>query len=525
MKIMKKSICLCLVTLMIIASLSSCGTIFDKILGSNESETGSDVIDGPSSDSTTQPDSEETEIETDEYGQPVYNDTTEGLNYNGKQINFLIRNGAQYAREWCTETLSTNLDHKVYARNQAVQDALGVTINYMEQAEGADNRDFFQRVTNVGTAGMGGIDVVSAYAAYATNSTAMAFYVNWLDDVTLPYLNLDRAYWNQNFKNTAQAYGKLYVNVGDMNLSVYDRCMVVYFNKTLAEDFLKDMNGQPIDLYGIVNSGEWYYETFYGMIKGMYEDSNTNSIQDLDDFYGVTGILGSEASDAFLYSFGGSLTTTAADGTHALVTDSDHEKLVNIFDKMIEFWYSEDAAMPSDSYKNCDIFANGNTLFTVDVVYHHEEGFRKFQEMEDGFGIIPMPKYDEDQDEYMTGIQDAHNVLSIMNCGGNQNFEMISAVLEKMASYSYTNVRPYYIENVLKKQNMDYDSAKCFNYVLNGIRWDFSDVYSISLSKLRESMWRTPFKTNTSFTNRWKTYESKFSTELSNLDTWLIAQK
>ena len=523
MKIIKRSICISIVAIMLLMSLTSCGFIFDLIKTGNEQESNeSDVVDNTTSGSDNET---ESTIETDKYGQPVYADPTAGYNGNGQTINILVRSGDQYIREWYVDQPASNIDQKVYTRNQAVQSALNIRLNYIPQSEGADNEEFFQKVTNVGFSGLGGIDVVSAFAAYATNQDAMSFYVNWFDQAKLPYLNLDNQYWNQNFKNDAQAFGKLYVNVGDMNLSVYDRCMVVFFNKALAESYIEDSNGDEIDLYELVQSGEWYYDTFYEMIKDVYEDTGTNvGERDNNDFYGVTGILGSEAPDSFLYSFGGAMTTTADDGTHSLASDSAFVKLGEIYESMIEFWYSPGAIMPTSSYTNYDIFTGGYALFTVDVVWHYNEGLVKLHAMSDGYGIIPMPKYNEDQDNYITGVQDAHNVLSIMDCGASQDFEMISAVLEKMAHYSYSNVRSYYVENILKSQNMDYNSATCFNYVLNGIRWDFADVYNTSLGKLRESLWRSPFKANSGFDARWQTYSKKYNNALADLDAWLIAQ-
>lgn len=517
MKIFKKLICFGLVAIMLLGSLIACGSTNSGNENTDNSNQSGDVVE--SNNGT------ERNYETDQYGQEIYDDPTVGLDFGRKTINILVRSGNQYLREWYSEEPTTSVDHRVYARNQTVQRALNVRLNYIIQDEGADNKEFFDKVTNVGNAGLGGIDIVSAYAAYSTNQMAMSFYLNWFDSENLPYLNLDRHYWNQNYINEAQAFNKLYVNVGDMNLSVYDRCMVVFFNKAKAKEYIKDSNGDPIDLYALVQSGEWYYDTFYKMIKDVYEDTgDTQGSRDYNDFYGVTGILGSEAPDAFLYSLGGKLTLTEADGTHSLVSDSELVKLEDIFEKTADFWYSTGAYMPTTSYKNYDVFAYGHALFTVDVVYHHDEGSTALYNMSDGYGVIPMPKLNEDQDHYISGVQDAHNVVSIMDSGADQDFEVISAVLEKMAYESYKSVRPYYIESVLKAQNMDYNSSVCFNYVLNGIHWDFSDVYSSSLDKLRESLWRTPFKNGgQGFSSRWSSYGGQYSTKISDLDSWLIA--
>ena len=559
MKLFKKLICIGLVALMLLASVVSCGVNKNENEDS-ESQVSSDVSDTDADTDTdavtdteveteentdsdtdavtdteveTEEDTEsetesetetEKEYETDQYGQIVYDDPTEGLDFGRKTINILIRSGDQYAREWFMETPSTSIDHRVYARNQAVQRALNVRLNYIPQSEGDNNEEFNSKVTTVGNSGLGGIDIVSAYAAWATNQMAMSFYLNWFDSAELPYLNLDRNYWNQNFMSDGQAFDRLYVNVGDMNLSVYDRCMVVFFNKAKAEEYIKDSSGDPLNLYELVQSGEWYYEDFLNMTKDIYEDTVANQgTRENDDFYGVIGLPGSDAPDAFLYSLGGRLTVTEADGTHSLIGDTDLIALNDIFEKTANFWYSTGAYFTSDSYRNADMFGGGHALFTVDVVYHHSYGLNALYEMEDGYGIIPMPKLNEDQEEYITGVQDAHNVLSIMDSGADQNFEAISAVLEKMAYESYRSVRPYYIETVLKQQNMDYNSSVCFNYVLNGIHWDFSDVYCSALDKPRESLWRTPFKNGgQGFDSRWGIYNGQYSTKLSDLDSWLI---
>ena len=208
MKITKKILCLTLALLMLLTSLIACTISETEDTGHGELSASGD---GP--------------VETDQYGQEVYSDPTAGLSFGGKQVNFLVRSGSQYLREWYTDNPTSNVDQQIYSRNVTVEDALDVKLNYIVQAEGADNKEFYTKVTNAGAAGQGEIDVVSGFAAYATNQNAMPYYVNWFDSEKLPYLNLDRKYWNQNYQRDAAAFGKLYVNVGDMNLSLYDRCM------------------------------------------------------------------------------------------------------------------------------------------------------------------------------------------------------------------------------------------------------------------------------------------------------------
>ena len=215
---------------------------------------------------------------------------------------------------------------------------------------------------------------------------------------------------------------------------------------------------------------------------------------------------------------------TASDGSHALVTNTKLEILGDIYTAMTDFWYSEGAIMPGDSGTNYDIFTGGHALFTVDVVWHYDSGLTMLHNMSDGYGIIPMPKFDEDQESYITGVQDAYNVLSIMECGEGQDFAMISAVLEKMALESYYGVRPYYVENILKLRNMDEESSACFNYVIDGMCFDFCDVYCAGIGWVRNSLWRSPFASNSSFETNWANYSKKNNNLIKTFDTWLATQ-
>ena len=211
-----------------------------------------------------------------------------------------------------------------------------------------------QRIINVGKSGLGGIDIVNNFSAYAANPNLLSNYIN-LYDSKLTYLNLDRAYWNQNYISSAEAFGKLFVVVGDVNLSVFDRTIITYFNQTQCE--ARGITG----LYQTVLDGDWTYETFYEMVRNVHEVKDMNDPS--KDFYGLTTIRGSEASDGILYSFDGWMTQTAEDGTHSLVTGSGIDKLSDIMDQLQTLMYSEGVYMHTTSQENYDMFTEGRALF------------------------------------------------------------------------------------------------------------------------------------------------------------------
>ena len=203
----------------------------------------------------------ETVIETDEWGQAVVNDgIPEDLDYGGKTVNILIRGGEQYRREWIPDTEKEELDaldQEIVKRNQAVSKRIGVTLNYIPYTK---QEHLNEAIQAAGKNGTGEYDIVSNYAAYATSTNVLQYYMNFNNDV-FTYMDLTKPYWNQNFIKDAEAFGKLYVCVGDANLSVYDRAIVVFFNKAKAEIYLSDIN-----LYQMVLEKKWTYNEFYKII-------------------------------------------------------------------------------------------------------------------------------------------------------------------------------------------------------------------------------------------------------------------
>ena len=458
----------------------------------------------------------ETVIETDEWGQAVVNDgIPEDLDYGGKTVNILIRGGQQYRREWIPDTEKEELDaldQEIVKRNQAVSKRIGVTLNYIPYSK---SETLNEPVQAAGKNGTGEYDIVSNYAANATSTNILQYYMNFNNDV-FTYMDLSKPYWNQNFIKDAEAFGKLYVCVGDANLSVYDRAFVVFFNKAKAETYLSDIN-----LYQMVLEKKWTYNEFYKIIANIHDDNGT--VETTDDFYGVSSIKGSEAFDGFLYSLGANMTQKDESGNHSLVTDSAYTRLGNAFTMVYDFWSADGAWVnPGNSMANYEFFTKGGCLFDIDVMYHYESGNNMLRNMVDGYGIVPMPMYDENQGGYQVGVQDAHNVMSVVN-HFKQDYEMISAVLECLNSISYSTVRPYYIEKIVKGQFLDNDSNSVFGIILEGTRWDFADVYNTACGGIREKIWRSPLRKQADSTidTAYSTNVESFNGNIATIDEWL----
>ncbi len=502
MKNFKKVLCLLLVALMLAAALVACKR--DK--GNTDS-----------SESVTET---ETEIQTTKWGDVVIdNEIPEELDYNGKTVNILVRSGEQYRREWFTEKPVDSLQQEIYYRNLEVEDELGVTLNFILQAEGPNCETINEVILNTGRSGLGGLDIVNNYCRFAGNTNLLPYYAN-LRGGDFTYLKLDQGYWSEEFNAVANNFGKQIFAVGYSNLSFYDRAMVLYFNKAKIEQY---QIGEDW-LYDTALKGDWTFEVFYNIVKDVWEDTgDTPSQKDKNDFVGVAGIRGSECHSGLFYSFGCNVTEVDAMGYHRVVTGSAKTHVENAFQKLCDLWYSTGAYMNPLSMDNYVHFTTGKSLFNLDVMYHYDAGNRMIREMDDGYGIVPCPKYDENQEKYLSGAQDAFNSMSVMNYG-LADHEMVSAVLETMASKGYEQIRPYYFERIVKGQHLDSKSGQCFDLVLEGVTLDFAEVYGASIGRARDALWGDPFlkyENGGSFTVAYAENQQSLNGLLSDMDTWL----
>ena len=462
-----------LVLLMIVPAIVSCA----KNNGGTGTEPGaaSGVPSGDGSNS----------VETDEWGQVVI-DGKEYETFDSQKITILHRAPEQYMREWTSDTTEPDaLQAAIYKRNADLQSQLDVTLNFYKNTKADEEMN--DLITMDFKSGAGQFHIISNYAAMTGNMNNIGGFMN-LRNPQLLYMDLDLGYWNQNFISEAECYDKLFLAVGDVNLSVYDRCHVVFFNKAEATERLGDFD----QLYQLVLDGEWTYDVFYDMVADIHEDNGTTETN--DDFYGLASIKGSEFCDGFLYAFNAKMTQKNGDSEErVLVTDTNYTKLSNAFGKVSELWAADGTTVITGSSANYDFFTQGHALFDIDIVYHYASGLERLKAMEDGFGVLPMPMYDDDQDGYYTGVQDAHNVMAIVY---NKTFDYaaISAVMELFNALSYKSVRPLYVEKIIKGQTLDANSAEVFDLIIDGARWDYADIYRGACGSVRNNIWRNPLK-------------------------------
>ena len=102
--------------------------------------------------------------------------------------------------------------------------------------------------------------------------------------------------------------------------------------------------------------------------------------------------------------------------------------------------------------------------------------------MTSDYGIIPYPKFDEAQEQYLTRIQDAVALVCVPITLFDEKTEAVGAALEALAAESYRNVTAVYFEVAMKvKYSRDDISSQMLDIVRGGAYLNFASIYNESI--------------------------------------------
>ena len=124
--------------------------------------------------------------------------------------------------------------------------------------------------------------------------------------------------------------------------------------------------------------------------------------------------------------------------------------------------------------RQSSMFVNGTVLLAPLHLQYAETV--EFRNMQDSYGILPTPKYDEHQQDYYSYVHDQYSIFMIPITVRSP--EMSGAVLEAMAYESYKTLTPAYFEVALKgRYANDPESRKMLDMISNNVLVDTAIIY------------------------------------------------
>ncbi|MBE6723719.1 MAG: hypothetical protein E7576_00775 [Ruminococcaceae bacterium] len=448
----------------------------------------------------------EEEAETEFTRAMVKDDLPDDLDFNGATQLVLARTKAWFTGEMFVEELNgETLNDAVYQRDTAVEERLNVVIDYslVDDTNGVVNKNVTAGADEVSIHVGSAVDTVQ----YGVNGN----YYNLLGDAPV-YLNLEQPWWSQYYTQQESVMGKAFFATGDLFTSLIKLSFVTYANMKLVNDY------QLESPYDLVRSGQWTFDKEMEMASLVHEDKNGNGVRDKDDSYGMT-LAGMIGLDVYWSAF--DLTICEKDANDVPTFSVDEEKMSAVLEKLYSYyidceycWCPPNPDSDKEQDEVAQMLAEDRILFTPLRIMHTDQ----IRDMESPYGLIPLPKWNEEQTNYYTFVHDQYSIGGIPV--SVQDPAMTSAVMEALAAESYRFVTPAYYDVVLNgKYLRDADSSEMLELAMAGVKIDFGWIHTYSLGSCSQGLLREILYNSKSsnFSSVYKSKQKAFAKMMSKL--------
>ncbi|MBR5780206.1 MAG: hypothetical protein IKY21_06270 [Clostridia bacterium] len=412
-----------------------------------------------------------------------YVGSTSGTSYSGKTITFLTCSvNSTYESEilynpyadeskktyvdGTTVTMPEVLNDSLKRRAELVEEKLGITIEELKVLDGPRPGGGMSKAIKEGNLSFTDeyqIVVPCLYdgAALSVNNMFYNLY-----DITS--LQMDAPWWNQAFNESMTYAGQLYFTIGDLGIGNKSSTAALYVNIDLwtKNGLTEKFGANPYDL---VRQGKWTVDTVFEAASLISRDVDGSGVIDYKDEFGWGGQLDDMWS--IFYGSGERIAKADANGYPALSMYS--ERSAKLMETLQEFVQSDTYYISANDYFGVvqwpsvlvqEAFTSGRALF-----YNGNVGtVIELGVMEQHFGMMPIPKADEIQEEYYSLVNPwSSTCFAIPVCVPESQLQMVSDVLNVMGAESMNVVSPNYKEILEYMKIRDDDSVDMLNnYIL-----------------------------------------------------------
>ena len=360
----------------------------------------------------------------------------------------------------------------IYTRNMTVEEKLGVKIAFEHTKGNVSNIAEFKSV--VGTAYTAGENTYDLIAAYSRTTAACAQSGYCLDLLELDYLNFENPWWPANLLEVTGIGDSMYFASGDASVNVLHMMYCTMYNKDLIEQYkLQD----PVEL---VKNGKWTLEAMQTICKDIYQDLDNNGSESEGDFFGVT--VGSYHLDS-LYTGSGLKLVEKGNGDQLMVISDDFfsEKATNLCDFLGKWLATTDVYDTTDAVA----FLAGNCVFDINNCSIAIE----MQDVSYSYGVLPVPKYDEAQENYITCVGNPFTLYAVY--ANTKDANRAAAVLECWASEAYRTTTPAQFETTMKLKYSESEvEADMYDIIRTTVVFDIGRLFNQELGDMTDIFFR-----------------------------------
>ena len=415
------------------------------------------------------------------------------VDMDGKEVVILTLREVDVGPE---ENSSDPLEDAVYRRNDMLQTQLGVELNTILNE---DYSNLGETVKTDVSAGTGEYHIVYQHMVDAASNLALNDYLYNLTD--LEYVDFDQPWWDQDCKNGFMIGDNMMVVCGDLLPSTMLITATVVFNKDLFDERGWDYPYQD------ARDGTWTLDDMIALTKEQTKDlSGDGKINYQDDFY---GLVGWSLDCDYNFFFGSGCTMFTFDDDHLPVYDVNADRLQTVYDKVYQLIITQQSfhVTVAEYLADNTMFQQPDNVFKSGRALFFATDLNKcvaLKDMEDNYGMLPHPKYDEKQEEYLSFVNGAASMVIVPKSLTDDKLQVTGYMLEALASSSYYMVTDTLYEKIAKsKTARDPESAEMVDVIIRHKVFDFgyghfhskglacASVFQTALNAKQDSIVRT----------------------------------
>jgi hypothetical protein len=387
----------------------------------------------------------------------------------------------KYNGAWSSDLLApqedgTVLNDSIYKRNERLSAMYKVNFEQIESGK----RDCANDAINLINAGDTEFQAMYMGLSDAANMAQKGYL---LDMTALSNINLEGQWWTQ-ATNKAWSIGhKQYFATGAITVVDDQAIRTMFFNK----DIIAQYNLKTI--YDLVYDNEWVFDKFFEYVEIAKQD-NGDGQNTVDDIFGCAA----QNTLGFMMTMGTGEMLAAKDSEDypIIVASTNADRFISVVDYLSDKIAGNEGIYQGDDEVIREIFGNGRSLFYAEVLMHAQT---MRQQYEISFGIIPMPKYNADQEnyyQYSTGRNTT--VICFPHNVSGDDLDMGTFMVEAMAIESVDTVTPAYYEVALKgKYSKDPQSWEMLDMIVNNLKINGGLLYTIKINDITQKF-RTAVK-------------------------------
>ena len=433
----------------------------------------------------------------------------------GQQINIVSRSFDWYRKEITVEEseIEDFVDEAVYTRQREVESRLDLLVEN-KMIEGGGKEGYSKVVDAVRTDQMANTrlyDIAVNNMYHTMEIVTDGLFMNLYD---VPNLTLTQPYYSQYYNEQAAVSNKLYSTTGDASLTFIRFAMVTFFNKKLQADYKLD------NLYEVVEDGEWTIDYQLSLVRDMWVDKNDSGTKDNNDLYGlvtnnVTGV------DPYTSAFRMDMVGRDMNGRLINVVEGNTAHFSNAISKILDLYGSEGTrvlAHKADDGEFMDakrMFAQDLALFTTLRLDACEDYL--LRNMTSDYGVIPMPKFTADQDQYYSYCHDLFSVFCVCGNIDEKRLPAVGATMEVFFSQS-EKCRHNLFEVALKvKYQRSEEASRMLDLIVDNVNIDTGWIYSGKFNDFALLIRDAVQKETKNFSGYWRMQGSGFVTRIEEL--------